>query len=196
MFDIILQYSPRSTGQYISGNKVFVNGVQVANSRQSLRRFIVQKASQGGFKDSDEIRFINVNPYARRLENKGIRRGVRGKYANKNTPSKRKFGKSRRTGKNIIKPSGAYFNAHRNIRSKFKQVAKFIQFTYLVNGTKGIFIKRAIGPNGQIFHNSFQTGKRGAIGRPYLYPTILVRLDGRGAGREEQVFGGRGSIVE
>ena len=174
MYEIIKSLSVVVTGQYRSGNVVFVNNVEVARSTGQLRRYVVDKASAGGFKAGDLIRFINVNPYARRLENKGYRRGVRGPYANKNTKRPRS-GKSRKTGNRIIIPNGTYSLAARNIKSQFKQVSKLIAFRYFINGTSGINIRDK---NGQLA--SFKTGKRGAIGRPYLYPSISFRVDPQG----------------
>ena len=177
MYKVIVERSPLVTGQYRSGNLVFVNGVEVARSMGSLRRYVVTKSSEGGFKENDEIRFVNVNAYARRLENKGIRRGVRGRFANKNQNAGRRSRKSRKTGNLIQQPNGAYYLSYRVIRRQFKQVAQFLKFTYMPNGTNGIRIRGGAGQRTEFKKD----------GRPYLYPSIVLRLAGAGI-RREQIF--------
>jgi len=170
MYEALIERSPISTGQYRSANLVFVNGIEVARGVGGLKRYIVIKSKSGGFKPTDTIRFVNAMPYARRLEHKGIRRGVRGKYANKNQAAGGRTRKSRTTGNPIKQPNGAYYLSYRVFRSKYKQIASFMRFSFMPNGSNGIYIKAS----GK-FRNTFKKD-----GRPYLYPTIILKLSGEG----------------
>lgn len=177
MYDLLVERSPIVTGQYRSGNLVFVNGQEVARSKGGLRRYVVSKASEGGFKANDEIRFINVNPYARRLEKLGVRRGTRGKFAGQNQIAGGRRRRSRATGDSIKQPNGAYYLSYRVFRNRFRQIAEFMRFSFMPNGTNGIFVK----PAGN-FRTSFKKD-----GRPYLYPSIVIKLSGEGIKGEQTV---------
>lgn len=164
--------SPRVSGQYVSGNRVIVNSREVARNEAELRAYL----ATGSLPADATIRFINVNPYARRLENKGIMRGIRGRNIGKILNKGEKKSISKKTGNPIIRPNGAYHSAFLFIRRNFRQLGRSIRFKYLPNGSAGISIPD-LGPG---FRNSFQTGKRGAIGRPYLYPSIVIKLEPSG----------------
>ena len=170
MYDEIIKRSPVSTGQYRSGNLVFVNGIEVAQSASGLKRFVVAKASEGGFKNGDEIRFLNILPYARKLERKGIRRGTKGKFANKNHRAGGRRRNSKKTGLSINQPNGAYYLSFRLFRRQFKQIAQFMSFRFMPNGSSGIYI-----PIVGRFRNTFKRDNR-----PYLYPSIVIKLAGEG----------------
>lgn len=170
IFEALELRSPVVTGQYASGNVVFINGTEVARSSAALRLYLKEKNSTGGLKDSDKIRFVNVNPYARKLENLGVRRGTRGKLAGQNHSAGGRRGKARKTG-NIIKlPNGAYFLTYKVFKRQFRQIASFMNFSFMPNGTDGIHIQAS----GK-FRNTFKKD-----GRPYLYPSIVFRLSGEG----------------
>jgi len=177
MYAIIEKNSPVDTGTYKRHNIVYVNGLEVARSMTTLQAYLGFKAREG-FNSGDEIRFINVTPYARKLETFGVRRETRGKNKGTNTPRDRKSRESkRRPGKFITRPSGAYAFSFRAIKRKFSAVGEFLKFVYMVKGTRGITI---LGPDGE------PAKFAGKNGRPYLYPSIVLRLSGEGILRREQ----------
>ena len=160
--------SPRVTGQYVSGNRVIIGNREVARSEAEFRAFL----ATGKIAPNAKIRFLNVNPYARRLENKGIVRGTRGRFAGQKNVRGEKKRVSSKTGRLLVRPNGAYYLTFLFARRNFKQIAQNIKFSYMPGGTDGITIPD-LGPG---FRNAFQQGKRGVIGRPYIYPSIVIRL--------------------
>lgn len=177
--------SPEVTGQYRSGNVLFFNGVEVADTLSGVQAW-VEARSKKGFRETDEIRLVNVNPYARKMEFLGVRKGTRGRTKGVNENIGRKFGNRKRNKRTVkfSKPNGAYALAFRSIRNKYKSLASVLSFTFMPNGTNGIQIQDA-GPG---FRNQFtprpgaKLSKRdqGRYGRPYLYPSIRFKLDGSG----------------
>lgn len=157
-----------ATGIYKSSNYVIYNDRHVASSYTELKAFVEMQGKKG-FADNDTIRFINVTPYARKLELKGIKRGVRGKSKGKKS-EKARTGKSKITGNIIKKPNGAYYLAYRVARLKYKAVANFMKFAFLPGGARGITVMPGSG-----FRTTFVKD-----GRPYLYPTIVLSLNTKG----------------
>jgi hypothetical protein len=147
----ILKRSPVLTGRYKSSHFVFLNGAQVATDLESLRAWL---KSNPIFNDKDLIRFVNIQPYARKLE----RLGVTGRRQQSRTVKSRDKRKSSQ-GHRILAPNGAYFLTTRSIRSKYKRNS-VIRFNFISGDRLGI-------------SGSF-LGRRGKPGRPYLYPTITI----------------------
>jgi len=178
--------SPEVTGQYKSGNVLFFNGKKVADTLSGVEAWVKSKNTTGGFTERDVIRLVNVNPYARKMEFLGIRKGTRGRTKGLNQNLGRKFGKRKRKGKQIkfSKPNGAYALAFRAISTKYRSLSSVLKFTFMPNGTDGIFIEDG-GPG---FRNRFtrrpgqklSNRDRGRYGRPYLYPSIVFKLSGAG----------------
>lgn len=150
-----IQYrSPVLEGRYKSSNFVFLNGTQVATDSATLESWINGNPS---FQDKDLIRFVNIQPYARKLE----RLGVTGQRQKSRTV-KTKNRKSGETRIRTLQPNGAYYLTARSIRAKYKRNSTII-FTF-ISGT-------ALGIDG-----SFKQTKRGKPGRPYVYPCILISV--------------------
>lgn len=159
-YDVIHAKSPKGSKlagdkyaniKYINHNYVYFNKAVVATNRLEMRRWL-DFMSQKGFRPRDEIAFVNVVPYARKLEKLGITNlnvGVGGKKA--------RFKK--RGG--VIKaqlPNGVYYAAQRSMVNLLRGRAlvapvKFEPFNLRVGGMR----------------NTFANG-----GRPYLYPVIKV----------------------
>lgn len=174
MYVEILKRSPRLTGLYKKSHYVFYNRQLVATDAAELRGWIKQQQKKG-VAENDVIRIVNVTPYARRLELGGITRALRGKSKGKVSKSKKRKGKSR-AGNIINRPHGAYALAFRVIKDKFRALGKVLKFTMMPNGTDGINIEAGTSPiTGKKMRTSFISGDR-----PYLFPTIVLRLDGRG----------------
>jgi hypothetical protein len=162
IYEAIEKRSPSVTGQYKSGNYVFRNTQLVARSRSELESFIKAR-EQLGFNDKDVYRFINVNPYGRKLERYGVSKGRQRPRIGKSKAKKpkRQF---------ISVPNGAYSLAARSIRSKFKGAASQMKFLFHKNGAKGISI--------QSTGNFRNTYKKTA--QPYLYPMIIFAFSSEG----------------
>ena len=154
----IMQKSPVLEGTYKRSNYVFLNGLQVATSEGELQSWL---NSNPEFKDSDVIRFVNIQPYARKLE----RLGVTGQRQQSRTVSRRER-KSGQIRVRYAQPNGTYFLTARAIKTKYKRNTG-VQFTFVSGSSLGIA-------------GNFRAGKRGKPGRPYLYPSIVIRVSERG----------------
>jgi len=174
IFDEIEKRSPVDTGQYRASNVVFFNKKLVAKNKAELRTFLETHQKTVGFKLKDTIRFINTTPYARRLEYMGGRRSLTGDFKGSN----RVFGgrkiKSKKTGRILKRPNGAYYLAFVLAKNKFSGISRFIKFVFLPNGADGINIDPLPGEKPLVF----KKGK--GAGRPYLFPSIIIRLSDRG----------------
>lgn len=153
----ILDRSPVLHGVYKSSNFVFFKGQQVATDLPSLQAWL---ASGPDFKDTDNIRFVNIEPYARKLERQGITSNTQGL----NQSERGRRGKTRR-GNTVLQPNGSYYLTARSIRTKYKRNS-IIRFEF-ISGTQ-LGITGSFGP------------KRGKPGRAYLYPSILISVQESG----------------
>jgi hypothetical protein len=159
IYSTLTRLSPVDTGQYKNSNYVFLNGVQVATDPSSLEAWL---ATSPVIKVKDKIRFVNIQPYARRLERLGIRAGENGNIGRRRTRTRVQRNGDRKEYLN--QPNGAYFTTARAAVSKYKRNSK-IMFTFITGGELGIA-------------GSFKTGRpgRNSSGRPYLYPTIVLTI--------------------
>lgn len=171
----ILKRSPEgATGLYKNSNYVIFNNRLVAKNLGELKQFLSQQ-SERGFGSSDVIRFINVTPYARKLEYLGYRKDNKGDHGGKNLHKGRK--QKLKTGKIKSAPNGAYYLAFRAAR-KYKAIANFIKFTFLPGGSNGISVM----PQPGLRTTYSAKGKYPkSAGRPYLYPSIVMDLSSLGA---------------
>jgi len=154
-YEALLSRSKVRTGRYKEHHYVFHNGKQVAVDLGSLKAWLI---SAPEFKDNDTVRIVNIQPYARRLETLGV-------TAQRSNPvMKEKRRKKGQVGPGIgLKiPNGTYALSVRSLKSKYKQNVS-INFNLISGGQLGI-------------PGSFKTGKKGSIGRPYLYPSIVFRI--------------------
>jgi hypothetical protein len=159
----ILDLSRIKTGKYYTNNTVFVNDIQVANSELQLKNYL---SSNIGFKHSDVITFVNLAPYARKLERHAV---IRGNAGTKKINTKA----DKRLGSGVIyHPNGAYVLAQRKAQSKYGKNA-YIKFVFKDGGT----ISNLTGPDRTYKTDS---GVESRIGKPYFYPSIVVRLIGEG----------------
>lgn len=161
-YNALLYRSPVLTGRYKSSHFVFVNGKQVASDLNSLTLWL---NSNPNFRQSDLIRIVNIQPYARKLERYGIRAGDGGNIGRRRTERSRDKRKAAQ-GHRILAPNGAYFLTARAIRAKYKRNS-VIRFTFISGGSLGI-------------RGNFKLGRKGKPGRPYLYPSIVISVQERG----------------
>ncbi len=150
----ILGRSPVLTGRYKSSHYVFLNGTQVANSLSSLESWI---NSNPVFEDKDLIRFVNIQPYGRKLERLGV---TAQRQQSRTVRSRDK--KRAAEGHRVLAPNGTYFLTARAIRAKYKRNS-LIKFTFISGSSLGI-------------SGSFKVGRGGKPGRAYLYPTIIISV--------------------
>jgi hypothetical protein len=154
----VLNRSPILTGRYIFSNVVVYNGRQVASDLGQLEAWL---KSGVVIKDRDIIRIVNTQPYARKLE----RRGVTGQRTLSRTVKSRDKEKAK-GGLRVSAPNGAYYLASRTIKAKYKRNS-VIRFSFLPGNLLGL-------------SGSFKTGKKGSVGRSYLYPALTISVDGKG----------------
>lgn len=177
IYQAILARSPVRTGEYAKANVVAFNGVQVANSAESLQAWL---DTAPAFTDRDRIRFINTSPYARKLERYGVSKGRQRSVS-------RPLGKNERDRvgrQRLLVPNGTYALAYRSIRSKFK-ANSFIAFD-LIPGDK-LGISQGFGsPAHSKLRRTFAKNRvnGSSAGRPYLYPTILLYVVQAGLNQE------------
>lgn len=160
-YNALLFRSKVLTGRYKDSHYVFLNGTQVATNLAGLDAWL---KSNPEIKDSDTIRFVNIQPYARKLERYGIT-AQRSKTSYRETGKKKGKGGS---GKFALVPNGTYQLTSRAIRSKYKRNS-IIKFTFLPGSSLGL-------------SGSFKGGRKGrnSSGRPYLYPSIVISVQERG----------------
>lgn len=162
-----------ATRNLINSNRVMVNGKLAAKNRVELKLFL--EKNQQSFSEGTRFTFVNVAPYARKLERRGYRKGKRGQGSSR---VNRKT-KSRYTGDLIEAPNGAYYLAFRSARRNVgKVVSNFMTFRYI----SGSEISSIIPQDGR--RRTFAKARRkGGVGRPYLYPAIVIELTDRGIAR-------------
>lgn len=153
---------------YIESNYVFFNGQQIATNMYDLQIWL---SLDREYKDGDLFRFVNIQPYARRLERLGVSEGRAPAPRSVVAGGKRK----RPLGFLTAIPNGAYALAARAIKSKYSKNSG-IKFEYISGSS--------IGLAGQ-FQNAVRVKfkndqKKLAAGRTYLYPSIVITISGRG----------------
>ncbi len=168
-YDRITELSPKGAknpGDRFAGikykdfNYVYLNNTLVAQNKLELNRWL-EFMSSNGFKKGDEIMFINVVPYARKLERLGVTSSTVGTG-----------GRTKRTGKSrsgnlIERPNGTYYAAQRTMKRlmtgrAFVTPVKYIPFNISIGGMRSKY-----------------TPKHG--GRPYLYPAVIIKpITGKG----------------
>lgn len=165
----IFQRSPERTGAYSANHVLFKNNVFVAKGFSNIISYINSDTQAD---PGDIYRFVNVTPYARKLERQRTTKQTRGKYKGQN----RTKGVNKRLvkGKIATIPAGAYVLANRAIRRKFKELKNNIRFSFIPidPGTARRLDSSGRDTTGYVFAKSRANG-RGA-GRPYLYPSITI----------------------
>ena len=165
MYQQVVNKSPVDTGQFISSNYVYYNARLVARGYAEFVAWL-KFSEKSGFKNGDTIRFINVTPYASKLEYKGVQRNKRGRITHNAKTSQSKKQKN----KIINRPNGSYYASYRSIISKYRGFASRIKFEFIPNGYAGIFVMAD-----DKFRNSYvKTNK------PYVYPSITITINEKG----------------
>jgi len=171
--EIVLRSPIGSTGTYRNANVVTLNGDFLADTYTGL-----QTALKGvELKENDTIRYINIAPYARRLE----ALGVTAKGANKVMRKTRD--KQRRSGPMVAKENGVYFMAAQAIK-RFAKTSSLVKFEIMPGHTLGINSIPVVA-GGRLLRKTYKghepgekkgrNFRKGTIGS-YLYPTIVIRI--------------------
>lgn len=170
---MIQMFSKVESGDYQKANMVFFNSIMIADNMVDLRKNLSSILQSRTLTKDDTLRFINIAAYARRLETLGITAfsiGSGNKRWHMSKPTKR------RSARFLKPPNGTYW-----------QVAKLVQKRYAVlSGNKFKFellTGNYLGIGNLSLSRGFKraTFSRGrGIGRPYLYPTIVLRLGAEG----------------
>ena len=168
IFKFVDERSPTRSGYYKSMNILMYNGKVVAKGTAEVISFF---NTPRDFTGSDRFRIINLAPYARKLENLGIKKGTRGKTVGKNYKSYRTKRNSK--GNRVRVPNGAYWLAKNTARRTYPQLKNNIKFSYIPVSSNIAKTQntRSFTPNSF----KFATGK--GKGRPYLYPSITITVN-------------------
>lgn len=177
IYEAIEKRSPVRSGLYKDSNYVFANNKLVATNIAEFIRFVKVQANRG-MEDLAEIRFVNVTPYAARLEYSGTRMSIGGRNKGSNV-SKGKKGKSKYNPANQVKrPNGAYYLASRTL-SSVKGFFAQTKFEFIPNGYKGLnFDSHSMFRTTYV--NSQKNQSRRRVGKPYVYPSLVFRISDKG----------------
>lgn len=161
VFDTLFKQSPYVTGEYRRSHVLTYNGKSVASTPDELRSWLKTKEAKL-IKDNDLFRFVNIAPYARRLETLGV---TSKRQQNRRVKARgaKKAGNAR-----VTRPNGAYYLTYRSVKRKFGK-------------NVGIFYKLIPGSefgSAASFKSKANIGSKGA--RTYLYPSIKVLVKATG----------------
>lgn len=180
--DIILEIAKKIestskvvTGTYLKGNFVFFNGDLVATDVSEVKAWLDTnpKIEKGSI-----VRFVNVVPYARKLERTGVTAG------STNVKFVKSKDKLKRGGNYILASNGVYYLASRSAVKNYKHNVD-IKFRYEFGTTLGIQQYDVLSPRtGKKMRREFATPKGVRKTKrnsgPYLYPTIKLTFNERG----------------
>lgn len=161
IYTLILKRSPVATGYYYFNNLVFVNNREVASNKQELINYF---NTNKVFESKDQIRFVNIAPYARKLERHGISNGKSKRKINKKK-DRRLLGQGE-----VYKPNGVYALTAKTMEAKYGKNA-FIKFSFLDGG-------QLDGLSGNNRTYKTDSGVQSRKGQPYFYPSIVVNVIG------------------
>lgn len=159
-YESIIGRSRVATGRYLKSNIVSFNGEEIARDMKEFQSWLENKKS---FKDTDRIRFVNIAPYANKLELDGL---AKGSASPKSRQVKPRGGGNKVT---VRKPNGTYSLALRAIRNKYKSNS-LIKYELVLGSELGLTSPERGSGVGRIR----QTGR--SKGRTYVYPSILIYL--------------------
>lgn len=159
-YDAIESRSPFDSGAYLKSNYVLLNSKVIAKSRSEL---VTWMESDPEVRDKDVIRFLNIMPYARKLERLGVT-GQRTNSRQRNSKDKKK------PGVKLLAENGAYFLASRSIRRNYKGNSK-ITFALVPGGDLGFVTFPKTTRRGAALRRTYKK-----TGRAYLYPCIKIQI--------------------
>ena len=159
------------TGTYLSGNLVYYDSKIVASNPFELVSWL---ASSPKLVPGKQIIFMNVVPYARRLERLGVT-AQKSRYRTAKSRDKRQ-----RSGPRILAPNGTYFLTYRSASRLYGKNAR-IKFGFIRGSTLGIQNTPIVSKSGKSLRTSFAPkGFWGKSSGPYLYPAIFLTIPEKG----------------
>jgi hypothetical protein len=179
IYERILATSPILTGRYQKNNLIFYNNTQIATDMDELVAYL---ATNPAFESKDQIRFVNISPYARKLERYGI---TKERGSGKLHYAKLKVNKKKNRDllgyKESYLPSGVYALEASLAKRRYGKNS-FISFSFIDGGaisgvstdSGGLPINRYVNGKGNGRKSSDRTGK------PYFYPCIVINVIGAG----------------
>lgn len=180
IYEALLLRSRKDTGLYRDSHLVLYNSKVVAVNLAEFTGWLSKKVP---LKNGDIIRFVDIMPYAGKLERNAITatnsgKGRKGPKMKKSTDKKRGY----RSGTTVRTPNGTYFLAAKSIVRQFKFNSN-IRFEWV----NGVNIREATdrapstNRRGGKLRKTFKEKKNGR-GRKgsYAYPSIVVRINERG----------------
>lgn len=179
IYQNIISRSPHGqSGTYEAFNIVLYNNNEIARSMAELQNWI--KSNPSALKAGDQVRFLNLTPYASKLERNNIVKG--GGKGIRHRPSRKAKGQYK--GTPIRVPNGTYVLAFRasqkylrgNVKGKFE----FINGKYINAIAKP---RSTVGPNnGKVrdlrvtFSQSARNAFKNKIKGFYVYPSIVLTI--------------------
>ena len=162
-YDLLIERSKVVTGTYIESHFVYFNGKLVATNKIELDNWL--KDFKPRFKDV--IRFVNVVPYARKIERMGV-------TAQRTRPRKTKSrDKQRRSGEFVLAPNGVYWLTYRSLSRKYKNNIG-LYFNWVSGGSISNERWPTHAKNGKVFRRTFKNAARPKDRGPYVYPSIKL----------------------
>jgi hypothetical protein len=169
-YKVILDKSKVVSGLYKSLNYVLLNTQIIATTLPELEAFFEGSPL---FFPGSKIVFVNIAPYAQRMELQGV---TKGRVSMKMGKSK---DKQQRSGPQVRKPNGVYALSVRSIKRAYGKLAK-VKFELLPSDYLGF--TRPIPPNSkQKFRATFDPKGKYNSGF-YILPTISITLGEEGVG--------------
>lgn len=177
IYEALLRRSPVDTGLYRDSHFVFFNGKQVANTAAGYKAWI---ESGPKFKDGDVIRFVNVMPYAGKLEREGRtvsqRTGAnRRKKRMVKSTDKPRF----RSGVKVRAPNGTYFLTVKSLARLYKYNSN-IRFEWINGRRLDLSEIPKTNRRGGKLRTNFKPNSKGKSRGPYVYPSIVIRINEKG----------------
>lgn len=173
IYQAILSRSKVVTGTYMAGNYVFLNGNVIATNLSEMQDWLKTSPSLG---KGDIVRYINVVPYARRLERLGV---TAQKTQSRRVKSK---DKRKRSGETILGANGVYYLSSRAALRQYRNNVK-IYFGFILGSQISAGAFPSMSKSGKPLRRSYKppAGKKPSkkFG-PYLYPSIKVVFEERG----------------
>ena len=164
----ILERSKVVSGTYIESNFVFYNGRVVASNMSEMEAW----AKKTKLSEGDIVRFVNVMPYAGKLERLGVT-AQRQQARRVLSSSKRK----REKGVKVRVPNGVYQLTLRS-QTRLSKRNSSLKFEWVNGSSMDLSGVRTSTKNGKPLRKTFhpRSGRKGS----YVYPSIVVRIQEKG----------------
>lgn len=171
IYDGLVKRSPYDEGNYIAAHFVYVNQKLVATNRAALENFVKTNELKGG----DIVRFVDVVPYAGKLEREGTTGAKKTNHRLKKSKDKPKF----RSGPMVRAPNGAYYLTAKQVVRKYGFNSK-IEFQWVNGSNLDLSAAPTHSKAGKKFRRTFADRGRGSRKGSYAYPSIVIFINKEG----------------